>query len=108
MPLERSCDRACLYGVLDGYLAALRRKDPWPGEVGGAMQLITENNVEMPVGEGHWGTITKLETYDLRVADPVTGQVVMFGALSESDDDLAVRRAAGGARWRDPPKRRPW
>ena len=29
LPLSRSCDRACLYAVLDQYLAALARKDPW-------------------------------------------------------------------------------
>lgn len=82
VPLERSCDRACLYGVLDGYLAALRHKDPW--QVKWAPNAnASENNVLMPIGEGHWGTVTKLEAYDLRVADPVTGQVAMFGALNE-------------------------
>ena len=29
LPLSRSCDRACLYAVMDQYLAALARKDPW-------------------------------------------------------------------------------
>jgi hypothetical protein len=83
MPRDRSCDRACLYGALDGYLDALRRHDPW--RVSWSKDaLVTENNVAMPIGEGHWGTLTKLEAYDLRVADPVTGQVAMFGALNES------------------------
>ena len=60
--------------VLDGYLAALRGKDPW--QVKWAHDAVaTENNVVMPIGEGHWGTLTKLAPYDLRVADPVTGQV---------------------------------
>jgi hypothetical protein len=85
LPLERSCDRACLYGVLDGYLAALRRKDPW--QVKWTRDAVTtENNVVLPIGEGHWGTVTKLEAYDLRAADPVTGQVAMFGALNEGGD----------------------
>lgn len=84
VPLDRSCDRACLYGVLDGYLAALRRKDPWQAKWA-TDAVATENNVVMPIGEGHWGTLTKLEAYDLRMADPLTGQVVMFGALNESD-----------------------
>jgi hypothetical protein len=82
MPLERSCDRACLYGVLDSYLAALRTRDPW--KVKWVRDAVTtENNVVMPIGEGHWGTANKLEAYDLRAADPATGQVVMFGALDE-------------------------
>ena len=29
MPRARSCDRGCLYRVLDGYLEALRHQDPW-------------------------------------------------------------------------------
>jgi hypothetical protein len=103
VPLERSCARACLYGVLDDYLAALRRKDPWRVKWA-ADALTTENNVAMPIGEGHWATLTKLEPYDLRVADPGTGQVAMFGALNEGGDispfvvrlevrDGAIRRA---------------
>jgi len=83
VPLDRSCDRACLYGVLDSYLSALRHKDPWQAKWT-ADAVATENNVLMPIGEGHWGTLTKLEAYDLRMADPATGQVVMFGALNES------------------------
>jgi hypothetical protein len=82
MPRERSCDRACLYGVLDGYLEALRRRNPW-NAVWAKDVLVTENNVVMPIGEGLWGTISGLEAYDLRMADPVTGQVAMFGALNE-------------------------
>ncbi len=85
VPLDRGCDRACLYGVLDGYLAALRRKDPWSVKWA-ADALTTENNVAMPIGEGHWGTIDRLDTYDLRVADPATGQVAIFGALKEGAD----------------------
>jgi len=82
VPLERSCDRACLYRVLDTYLAALRTRDPW--KVKWTPDAVTtENNVVMPIGEGHWGTANKLEAYDLRAADPSTGQVVMFGALDE-------------------------
>jgi len=82
VPLDRSCDRACLYGVLDGYLNALRSKDPW--RVKWTRDAVTtENNVVMPIGEGHWATADKLEAYDLRAADPSTGQVVMFGALDE-------------------------
>ncbi len=83
MPRERSCDRACLYKALDGYLDALRHKDPW--QVTWSKDAITtENNVALQIGDGLWGSITKLENYDLRMADPVTGQVAMFGAANES------------------------
>jgi hypothetical protein len=82
MPLERSCDRACLYRSLDGFLDALRQRDPWRTNWS-KNALVTENNVVMPIGEGLWGTLTKLEAYDLRLADPVNGQVAMFGAVNE-------------------------
>jgi len=83
MPLERSCDRACLYRVLDGYLEALRHQDPW--RLNWSKEAVaTENNVMLQIGDGLWGSITRLEAYDLRLADPVTGQVAMFGAVDES------------------------
>ena len=83
MPRERTCDRACLYGVLDRYLDALRHRDPW--RVSWSKDpLTTENNVALQIGDGLWGSITRLEDYDLRMADPVTGEVAVFGAVNES------------------------
>ena len=47
VPLDRRCDRACLYRSLDGFLDALRQRDPW--HVSWAKDaLVTENNVPMP------------------------------------------------------------
>lgn len=83
MPRERSCDRACLYEALDGYLEALRHKDAW--RVNWAKNALTsENNVALQIGDGLWGSITKLEDYELRMADPTTGRVAQFGAVNES------------------------
>jgi len=82
VPLDRSCDRACLYRSLDGFLEALRQRDPWR-TTWAKDALYSENNVAMPLGEGIWGTLTKLESYELRLADPSTGQVAMFGAANE-------------------------
>lgn len=82
VPLDRSCDRACLYRSLDGFLEALRQRDPWRA-TWAKDALYSENNVAMPLGEGLWGTLTRLESYDLRLADPSNGQVAMFGAVNE-------------------------
>jgi hypothetical protein len=82
VPLDRSCDRACLYRMLDSFLDALRQRDPWRTQWS-KNAFATENNVAMPLGEGLWGTLTKLESYDLRLADPTNGQVAMFGAVNE-------------------------
>lgn len=78
-----ACDRACLYGFLDTYLAALRAKapdrGPWSPEV-----RNTENNVALRIGDGLWGTVTGIGTYDLRFADPVMGSVGFYGVVDES------------------------
>jgi hypothetical protein len=77
--------RADLYKVLDSYLAALKVRDPsrvkWAPRV-----RNTENNVALRVGDGLWGTITALGSYDLRFADPLTGQVGYFGTVTETEE----------------------
>lgn len=80
--------RADLYKVLDSYLAALKVRDPqrvkWAPRV-----RNTENNVALMVGDGLWGTITALGSYDLRFADPLTGNVGFFGTVTETTDTSA-------------------
>jgi hypothetical protein len=75
--------RAQLYAHADAYLAALAAKDPsrlaWAGEV-----VFTENNVQLMVGDGAWNTVSAVrEGYDLKAADPETGQVAWFGVIEE-------------------------
>ncbi|MBK6674837.1 MAG: hypothetical protein IPG49_15780 [Proteobacteria bacterium] len=79
------CDRACLYRVLDQYLAGLKARDTrkvaWAARV-----KNTENNVELRVGDGLWGTITALDAYEMRLADPQTGSVAIFGVVQETTE----------------------
>jgi hypothetical protein len=79
------CDRACLYDLVDRYLAALVRKDPagvpWADRV-----MFTENNVVLEIGDGLWGTITGLGDYELKFADVAHGQVGFFGVVQETQD----------------------
>ena len=78
----RDCDRQCLYGFVDQYLAALVARDParlpWAKYV-----KFTENNVELQLGDGLWGTITAKGADDLRAADPEAGQVAYYGVVDE-------------------------
>jgi hypothetical protein len=80
--VANDCNRACLYGFVDRYLAALVAKDParlpWA-----AHAKLTENNVELPAGYGLWGTISSLGAEDFRAADPETGQVAYYGVIDE-------------------------
>jgi hypothetical protein len=80
--------RAQLYGVLDKYLAALKAHDP--AKVDWAPRVrSTENNVALMVGDGLWATISALGSYDLRFADPLTGQVGYFGTVTETEETAA-------------------
>ena len=94
-----SCDRACLYQVLDRYLAALQAGDA--GKAGFAPGARTsENNVMLRPGDGLWGTISALGDYHLRFADPHTGSVAFYGTARETDttSPFAVRlKVRGGA-----------
>ncbi len=86
------CDRACLYKVLDRYLAALKAGDA--SKAGFAPGARTsENNVMLRPGDGMWGTISALGDYDLRFADPQTGSVAFYGVVRETDTSapFAVR-----------------
>ncbi|HXC59276.1 MAG TPA: hypothetical protein VN645_08160 [Steroidobacteraceae bacterium] len=80
-----NCDRSCLYGVLDTYLTALKARDTrkvaWAAHV-----RNTENNVELRIGDGLWGTLTALDSYEMRFADPQTGQVAIFGVVQETSE----------------------
>jgi hypothetical protein len=83
MRATSTCDRSCLYRVLDQYLTALKARDvrkvAWAAHV-----RNTENNVELRVGDGLWGTITALDAYEMRFADPQTGTVAIFGVVQET------------------------
>ena len=86
------CDRACLDGVLDAYLGALKARDPARAPF--ARNAVTsENNVVLEAGDGLWGTITALGGYELRFADPQSGQVGFHGIVHETDtvSPFAVR-----------------
>src|SRR5262249_6974521 len=78
-----ACGPACLYGFMDRYLDALVRKEPsrlpWAPHA-----RFTENNVELSIGDGLWGTITGLGDYKLKFADVSTGQVGFYGVVKET------------------------
>jgi len=94
-----SATRDTLYEVLDRYLAALLARDPSRAPWGAPVHN-SENNVALMIGDGLWNTITAWGDYDLRFADPVTGQVGLFTTVEETTDvsacsiRLAVRDGA--------------
>lgn len=77
------CDRACLHGLMDGYLAALVAHDP--SRLATAPNVkFTENTNKMSLGDGLWQTMGSLGTFKLYVEDPETGQVAFYGTAKEN------------------------
>lgn len=81
----QDCDRHCLDGLMTQYLQAMLAHDPsrvpWAPHV-----KFTENNVPMQVGDGLWGTITRLRPVRITFADPQDGSAAYFGVVEESGD----------------------
>jgi hypothetical protein len=79
-----ACDRACLYQVLDRYLAAMKAHAV--SQAGFAPGVrFSENNVVLRPGDGLWATLTAMGDYDLRFADPRTGGIGFYGVARETD-----------------------
>ena len=76
------CDRACLNGIVDQYLAAIVAHDPSKLPHSENVKY-TENNVELQLGDGLWATATGIGTYKLYMDDPTAGQVGFFGIVEE-------------------------
>lgn len=72
-----------LYSHAEAYLDALEAKEPsrlaWADDA-----RFSENNVALGIGDGLWNTISaRRRSYDLKAADPLTGQVSWFGVVEE-------------------------
>jgi len=77
-----SCDRACLEGVVDRYLAALVAHDATRLPLARGVRY-TENGQVLDLNDGLWGTATAVGTYRNEFEDPVGGQAVVFVVLHE-------------------------
>jgi hypothetical protein len=76
------CDRACLNGFVDRYLAAMVAHDPSRLPLAERARY-TENGVTLTLGDGMWGPAIAMGSYQLHFADPKTGQAGFFGNLEE-------------------------
>jgi hypothetical protein len=76
------CDRDCLNGFVDQYLAALVAHDPskLPHT---ATAKFSENNVMLELGDGLWATADGVGSYKIYIDDPETGEVGFYGVVSE-------------------------
>jgi hypothetical protein len=92
-------DRAALCAHAEAYLDALAARDPsrlpWAEQV-----VFSENNVQLAIGDGTWNTASGRRDYDLKMADPATGQVGWFGVIEEHGRPaiMALRLRIDGGR----------
>jgi hypothetical protein len=79
---SKDCDRACLSGITDAYLAAMASHDlkqaPFDSQV-----KFTENGQALAPGDGLWATISKPGSYKLYFNDVKAGQAGFFGTIDE-------------------------
>jgi hypothetical protein len=94
-----ACDRACLRGLMDEYLAALVAHDPSRLTTISGVKF-TENTNRMALGDGLWHTLDALGTFKLYVEDPQSRQAAFYGTVKENGVTalLGVRLKASGRR----------
>jgi hypothetical protein len=81
------CDRVCLEGFVNRYLAALAARDP--SRVPFAANVkFTENTARLKIGEGFWVTANGEGTFKLYFAEPESGQVGFIGVMKEWDNPV--------------------
>jgi hypothetical protein len=80
---EGQCDRACLNGFVDRYLAAMVAHDPTGLPLAKAVKY-TENGQTLKLGEGMWGVANAVGKYKLYFADPASGGAGFFGVVEEN------------------------
>lgn len=93
------CDRACLAGVVDQYLAAMVAHDPVRAPFANEVKF-TENTSTLSLHDGLWLTATGVDPYRILVRDPATSQVAYVGVVREHGRPvlLAARIKAPGGR----------
>ena len=87
----KECDRACLVGIMDGYMNALFKRDPKAVPQLSIDVRMTENTGVMDVGEGMlWRSKTEPTSFKIYIADPVEGQVALQARLKAQGRDHLV------------------
>jgi hypothetical protein len=85
-----ACDRACLNGLVDRYIAAMVAHDPGAAPLAPAVKY-TENTGTLDIGEGLWvGASEAPAAFRIYVPDPAAHQVGFFGLMKEFDKPVLL------------------
>ena len=83
--VETKCDRKCLIGLMDQYLAALVKHDPSGIPLAANVQFV-ENTERTQIGKGLWQTASAgPKDFKIYVPDPVDGQIGFLGVIREQN-----------------------
>jgi hypothetical protein len=88
-PIPLNCNRTCLEGLIDQYLAAVVAHDPKRLPLSEDV-MYTENNQMLKVGDGFWKTAAGIGNYKHVFADPEFGQVGFMGTMQEAGAPLLM------------------
>lgn len=87
----KPCDRACLIGILDGYMDAIYKHDPKAVPALAADVRMTENTGQMDVGEGVlWRSKVEPTSFKFYAVDLVEGQIAMGARVKIQGRDALV------------------
>jgi hypothetical protein len=87
----KECDRACLVGIVEGYMNAIFKHDTKVVPALAKDVRMTENTAEVGVGEGVlWRSRVEPTSFKIYVADPVAGQVAIQTRLKIQSRDALV------------------
>ena len=84
-----ACDRTCLTGLTDAYLAALVAHDPAKAPLAKTVKF-TEDGAPLRPGDGLWRTISKLDSFRLDFADPASGRAGALVLLEENGNSALM------------------
>ncbi|MGB6451181.1 MAG: hypothetical protein WBE92_10555 [Steroidobacteraceae bacterium] len=77
------CDRTCLDGLVDRYVAAMVAHDPERLPLAEGVRF-TEDGQELRLGDGLWATASAPGHYKIYAADPEDGEVGFYGTVFEN------------------------
>ncbi len=83
------CDRACLNGLAEKYLAAMPTHDPSKAPLAHGVRY-TEGGVELTLPDGLWRTVGSIGPYRLFVTDPKEGSVGVFVKATENGAPVLI------------------
>ena len=89
--IVKSCDRACLVEIMDGYMNAIFKHDPSVLPTLARDVRFTENTAQLAIGEGMlWRSKVAPTSFKIVIADPVFGQVAEQARLKVNGQDALV------------------